>query len=66
MLGIINYAKKVYYTDRKAWDKMVVAAMEKDFSWNTAARTYEKLYDELLGSSQDNNADAEKEEKEAK
>ena len=66
MLGIINYAKKVYYTDRKAWDKMVVAAMEKDFSWNTAARTYEKLYDELLGSNSPIDVDAEKEEKEAK
>ena len=47
MLSIINYAKKVFYHDKAAWNGMQKRAMEKDFSWNSSAREYEKLYDEL-------------------
>ena len=48
MLYIINYAKETYFSHRKQWDKMVVRAMKQDFSWDTSAREYEKLYDKLL------------------
>lgn len=48
MLSIINYAKKVFYHDKAAWNNMQKRAMEKDFSWNSSAREYEKLYDKLL------------------
>lgn len=48
MLNTVNYAKKIYYTDRMAWNRMVISAMEQDFSWDKAARTYESLYDELI------------------
>ena len=47
MLSIINYAKKVFYHDKAAWNGMQKRAMEKDFSWNSSAREYEKLYDKL-------------------
>ncbi len=47
MLSIINYAKKIFYHDKAAWNGMQKRAMEKDFSWNSSAREYEKLYDKL-------------------
>lgn len=48
MLGIINYAKKIYYEDRKAWDEIVKHGMTADYSWNTSARKYEQLYDRVI------------------
>lgn len=48
MLGIINYAKKVYYEDRKAWDEIIKHGMTADYSWNTSARKYEQLYDRVI------------------
>lgn len=48
MLGLIQYALKVFKTDRKAWDEMVIRAMQQDFSWGASARKYEALYDELM------------------
>ena len=47
MLHVLEYAQQVYYDDRKAWDKMVVRAMEQDFSWANSAKIYEELYDSL-------------------
>ena len=49
MLGIVNYAKSVYYNKKRDWNKLVDRAMKADFSWNTSARKYEELYDNLLG-----------------
>lgn len=48
MLDIVKYAAKTYYENRIEWDKMVVRAMEKDFSWRASAKEYEKLYKELI------------------
>lgn len=48
MLSIINYAKKVYYNDKAAWNNLQRRAMLKDFSWNSSAREYEKWYDSLM------------------
>ncbi|MDD7428592.1 MAG: glycogen synthase GlgA [Oscillospiraceae bacterium] len=44
LINTINYAKKIYFDDRKAWDDMVRRAMTADYSWNTSAKKYEELY----------------------
>lgn len=44
MLGAINYARTVYFTDRKAWDELVERGMRADFSWNKSAGRYAELY----------------------
>lgn len=48
MLGAINYSKKVYYENRKEWDKIVKRAMEADFSWDNSARQYEGMYNWMI------------------
>ena len=47
LLDAINRAKTVYFTDRDRWDEMVVRDMEKDVSWDQAAKQYRSLYLEL-------------------
>ena len=47
MLHVIEYAKQVYYNDKKAWNNMAERAMNEDFSWAASARKYEELYDML-------------------
>ncbi|MCD8118148.1 MAG: glycogen synthase GlgA [Lachnospiraceae bacterium] len=49
MLNTVRYAEHVYYDKKREWNKMIDRAMVVDFSWNTSARKYEKLYDGLLG-----------------
>ena len=44
MLNTINYAKDVYYNNRREWNRIVDRGMAKDYSWNTSARRYEDLY----------------------
>ena len=48
MLATMRYAMNVYYNNKKAWDGLVVRAMQQDFSWEASAREYEKLYENLL------------------
>ena len=48
MLYTIKYAMDVFYNHKRDWNKMVERAMKKDFSWNTSAREYEKLYESML------------------
>jgi starch synthase len=48
MLNTIKYAMHVYYNRKREWNKIVDRAMERDFSWATSAKEYEKLYDDLL------------------
>ncbi len=43
MLGAIKSAVGLF-AEPKAWKKVVVNAMGKDFSWNAAAAAYEKIY----------------------
>ena len=50
MLSIIRYAQSVYENDPTSWGDMVVRAMEKDYSWTSSAKQYEKIYDSLLDS----------------
>ena len=48
MLYTIKYAMDVFYNRKREWNKLVERAMKKDFSWNTSAREYEKLYDSMM------------------
>ncbi len=47
MLGVIRDAETLF-TDRKAWNRLVRAAMSTDFSWNVSALKYIELYRSLL------------------
>ena len=48
MLGIINYAKSVYYNHKREWNKIVDRGMKADFSWKSSAKKYEDLYNSLF------------------
>ena len=47
MLGIVNYAKNIYYNKKREWNKIVDRGMLTDFSWSSSARKYEELYDRM-------------------
>lgn len=47
MLGIINYAKRTWYNDKKMWQAMVKRAMKADFSWKNSAKEYIEVYKSL-------------------
>lgn len=47
LLDAINRAKTVYFTNREAWDQMVIRDMEKDVSWENSAKQYRDLYLQL-------------------
>ena len=49
MLATIRYAKSVYYSKKREWNKIVDRAMAKDFSWSSSAKEYEKLYANVIG-----------------
>ena len=48
MMNTINYAKHVFYNNKREWNKIVDRGMLKDFSWTSSAKKYHKLYDNLL------------------
>ena len=48
MMNTINYAKHVFYNNKREWNKIVDRGMLKDFSWASSAKKYQKLYDNLL------------------
>lgn len=48
MLDTIRYAQRIYYDKKREWNKIIDRGMSEDFSWNTSARRYEQLYDNLL------------------
>ena len=49
MLGSVRYAKYVYSSKRREWNKIIDRAMAKDYSWWTSAAKYQELYDWLIG-----------------
>lgn len=49
MLGIVQYAKHIFYDKKREWNKIVDRAMAKDFSWSCSAKKYEELYNRVLG-----------------
>lgn len=49
MLNTIRYALRVFENHKKSWQDLMLRGMRKDFSWNTSAHEYEKLYKRLTG-----------------
>ena len=49
MLNTIRSAEKLFYENKREWNKMVDRAMAKDFSWNSSARQYEEMYNWMIG-----------------
>ena len=49
LLWAVRTAEEVYYNNRQDWNDMICRAMNKDFSWDSSAREYLKLYNEMLG-----------------
>lgn len=49
MLHVIQYAFDVFTNHKDRWHEMIERAMRQDFSWNSSAAEYEKLYDMLAG-----------------
>ena len=44
LLHTIQYAKEVFYNQKKNWEAMQGRAMNVDYSWTTSAKKYEELY----------------------
>jgi starch synthase len=49
MLEIINYAKDIYFNNKRRWNQLIERGMKKDFSWHASKQKYEELYNELIG-----------------
>lgn len=49
LLATIRRALDVYNHEPKAWNQLVVQAMESDYSWNNSAKTYTTMYEKILG-----------------
>lgn len=47
MMSVIRYAYQVFREHRQAWQELMYRAMDRNFSWNVSARSYEQLYDKL-------------------
>ncbi|MDD7113995.1 MAG: glycogen/starch synthase [Lachnospiraceae bacterium] len=47
LLDAINRAKTLFFTNRWRWDEMVQRDMNKNLSWDNAAKQYKDLYLEL-------------------
>ena len=48
MLRIVEYAKSVFFNNKKEWNMVVERGMKEDYSWANSAKQYEALYDSLL------------------
>ncbi|MBI4461517.1 MAG: glycogen synthase GlgA [Acidobacteria bacterium] len=44
LLDCLRQALRLYTTNHRAWQKLILNGMQQDFSWNTSAVGYEKLY----------------------
>ncbi|ADL33995.1 glycogen synthase ADP-glucose type GlgA [Butyrivibrio proteoclasticus B316] len=47
MLGTIREAERVYYDQKREWNKMIDRAMAVDYSWKVSAEKYQEMYDWL-------------------
>lgn len=47
LLYITQKAINIFYNQKKQWHKIMENGMQKDFSWNSSAKEYEKIYDSL-------------------
>ena len=48
MMHVIQYANDVFINHKEQWEGLMKRAMSTDYSWNSSARQYEKLYDKLI------------------
>jgi starch synthase len=46
VLGTLRWADDTFHTRPDAWVRMQERAMRTDFSWDTSAREYIRLYEE--------------------
>ena len=49
MMAAVRYAEHIYFDRKVQWNRMVVRAMECDFSWKKSAGEYLDLYRTLAG-----------------
>ena len=47
LLATVKRAVRTYVERRDLWAKLIQNAMSRDFSWDTSARTYEALFQEI-------------------
>ncbi len=47
MLNTIRYAKYIYYTKKREWNKLIDRGMAMDFSWKNSAKKYESMYNDM-------------------
>lgn len=47
MLDTVRRAVNVYYDQKQEWEGIAERAMKEDFSWNSSARQYEYIYNNL-------------------
>lgn len=48
LMDAVRYAEEVYHNRKEQWKDIMIRDMEKDFSWTSSAKEYEKLYNRLL------------------
>ncbi len=48
MLSIIRYARHIFDNKKRLYNKMIERGMDRDFSWESAAQQYSKLYEDIL------------------
>jgi starch synthase len=49
LLATLRWALSVYEGNRPAWQRMQLAGMQQDFSWDASAREYVRVYERALG-----------------
>ena len=49
MLDAVRRALKIYHEKPEDWDKLILRALQTDFSWNRSAKKYEELYLHAIG-----------------
>ena len=47
MLGMIRYAERVFYENKREWNRLAERGMRADWSWETSAKAYQEMYDWL-------------------
>jgi len=48
MLGTIRYAERIFYDNKRDWNKIAQRCMETDYSWSVSAEKYMNVYRELM------------------
>ena len=47
LLFTVKRAARLYRENKPAWDRLVTQAMDADFSWESSAKKYKEIYEEL-------------------